>query len=171
MTDLTDPIARLMVTPARRMFVAFVQGGLGVLLLVSAAGLSEPSPAAIFALVAFGLLALWQAARSYRAAGLAILLTREGLYDSSGRLIAALSDIASVDRGFFAFKPSNGFLLRLKARGERAWVPGLWWRLGTRVGIGGATSGRAARDMADVISILLADPEAGLWRDGEENGE
>ena len=70
-----------------------------------------------------------------------------------------MGNIASVDRGAFAFKPSNGFTVRLKSPAPRAWLPGLWWRLGRRVGVGGATPGKAARDMADVITILLKDPD------------
>ena len=99
-------------------------------------------------------LALALAHRSYQATARDLILTRRGLYDSTGEELARIDDIVSVDRGFFAFKPSNGFLLRRKTPGPRRWLPGLWWRMGTRVGVGGATNGKAAREMADLIMLL-----------------
>ncbi|MEM8788140.1 MAG: hypothetical protein AAGE76_07750 [Pseudomonadota bacterium] len=159
MADLSDPIAILRVSAARRVFGAVVQGGLGLLLLVLAVQLPEPTVPGRLALIGFGLLSLWQALVMYRATGRDLVLTKAGLFDSAGEPIAALDNIASVDRGFFALKPSNGFLLRLHGAPGRRWVPGLWWRLGTRVGVGGATSGKAARDMADIIALMKADPD------------
>ena len=50
-----------------------------------------------------------------------------------------LKNIARVERGLFAFKPSNGFLILLNNPMSRAWHPGLWWRFGRRIGIGGVT--------------------------------
>jgi hypothetical protein len=41
-------------------------------------------------------------------------------------VLARIDEIASLDRGTFAFKPSNGFLLRLSRKGTRVWRPGLW---------------------------------------------
>ncbi|WP_112322243.1 hypothetical protein [Oceanibium sediminis] len=162
MTDPEEePIAVLSVSAPRRVFSALVQGGLGVLLISLGLSLPEPSLAATGALLIFGLGALYLTYRMYRATARDIILTRQELRDSTGELIAPLEQIASVDKGFFAFKPSNGFLLRLAEPAPRAWVPGVWWRMGTRVGIGGATNGKAARDMADIITILKADPDAG----------
>lgn len=165
MTDLSDPIAVLKVSPARRVFGAGVQGALGLLLLSVAASLPEPTPWGIVALLVIGVISLVLAVRMYRATARALVLTREGLFDSTGAEIAALSNIKSVDKGFFAFKPSNGFLLRLSEPRPRGWVIGVWWRMGTRVGIGGATSGKAARDLADIIMLLKADPAAGFLPD------
>jgi len=162
MTDLSDPLATLRISPARRVFSALIQATLGIVLIATAAQLPEPTPMGLAALVGFGIAALWLAWRMYQATGRNIVLTRDGVYDSAGQTIAQLDQIASVDRGIFAFKPSNGFLIRLKEPGTRIWMPGLWWRYGTRVGVGGATNGKAARDMADVITLLLMDPKAGL---------
>ena len=55
---------------------------------------------------------LWQAQANLRFANAALILKREGLFDDQGEQICSLSNIAKVDRGWFSFKPSNGFLLR-----------------------------------------------------------
>ena len=56
-----------------------------------------------------------------------------------------------MDRGAFAFKPSNGFMLKLSRKGPFAWEPGIWWRIGRRVGVGGVTPGTPAKVMAEMI--------------------
>ncbi|MEM8872282.1 MAG: hypothetical protein AAF848_01255 [Pseudomonadota bacterium] len=162
MPESADPIAVLSVSAPRRYFAAGVQAALGLVLILVAAQLPAPTPIGVFVLLIFGGLALWASITMFRATQRAIILSRDALIDSEGEVIALLTDISSVDSGFFAFKPSNGFLLRLSAPAPRRWVPGVWWRMGTRVGIGGATNGKAARDMANIITILLQDPGAGL---------
>lgn len=84
-------------------------------------------------------------------------LTREVLRDSEGVVLARLADVESIDRGAFAFKPSNGFLLRLSQPYDRAWKPGLWWRAGKRVGVGGMTPGRQTKFMSEIIAALIAE--------------
>lgn len=78
------------------------------------------------------------------------------LVDDAGREICRLDEIEKVERGFALFKPSSGFVLTLKAPRGRGWSPGLWWRFGRRVGIGGATPSRAGRNMADALNGALA---------------
>lgn len=108
-----------------------------------------------FAAIAAGV--LWIAVRQAQSGQRAILLTADGLVDDTGRPIAPLGQIASVDRGAFAFKPSNGFLVRLSAPMGRAWMPGLWWRLGSRIGVGGITPAAEGRLMAERLQALLAE--------------
>lgn len=163
MTELPDQIAVLRVSSIRRGIAFAVQAALGVVLIAVALRLPDPAPLAVGALVILGALILWQAVRTFRATGRDVILTRAGLFDSSGERIAAIDDIAAVDRSAFAFKPSNGFALRLAAPAPRRWVPGVWWRIGTHVGVGGATSGKAAGDMADIIKLLKEDPRAGIF--------
>jgi len=110
-------------------------------------------------LVVMGIIALWGAERMRRATQAAVELTDAGLRTSDGEEIVAMENIASVDRGAFAFKPSNGFILRLKGRAPVRWQPGLWWRMGPRVGIGGVTPGAQGKVMADIIAAKLAERE------------
>ena len=159
MSPVDDPIAVLTVSPARRIFGTGLLVALGALLLWIWLTLPDKTLLATLVFAGVGGLALWQAQRFHQATARSIVLSAAGLTDSTGEVIAEMGNIASVDRGAFAFKPSNGFTVRLKSPAPRAWLPGLWWRLGRRVGVGGATPGKAARDMADVITILLKDPD------------
>ncbi|WP_263741758.1 hypothetical protein [Defluviimonas sp. WL0050] len=125
---------------------------LGVLLELLAF-LRPPESAGLqIMLVVFGLIALAGCVRMFRATGRGLVLTDEALMDTDGTLVARLDQIESVERGIFAFKPSNGFVLRLKSAQPRVWAPGLWWRLGRRVGVGGVISGSEGRAMADLIA-------------------
>ncbi len=99
---------------------------------------------------------LWLSEMMRRATLMTVELTETHLRCSDGRVIAEVSQIASLDRGTFAFKPSHGFLVRLKDKAPACWQPGLWWRLGRRVGIGGVTPGPQTRIMADMIAAMLA---------------
>lgn len=108
-------------------------------------------------MLAFGVATLWLAERLRRAGGLMITLTEDDLRDSSGTVLARLDDVVSVSRGAFALKPSNGFTLVMKRRQASAWAPGIWWRLGNRVGVGGVTSAGQSRFMAEQIALRLAD--------------
>ena len=85
-----------------------------------------------------------------------IIFDGERLTDNAGVELCALDEIKNVERGFAMFKPSAGFAILLHEEKPRAWSPGLWWRYGRRIGVGGATPGRAARNMADAITMALA---------------
>ncbi len=106
-------------------------------------------------LICIGGGALWMADRMRRATEARLELTATDLRVSTGELVARVEDIEAVERGAFAFKPSNGFLVRTSTPGERAWRPGLWWRMGRRIGIGGVTPGHQSKLMADIIAALL----------------
>lgn len=86
-------------------------------------------------------------------------LTRTELRDNEGTVLVRIEDVTSIDRGAFAFKPSNGFLLRLKTSHSSDWRPGLWWRASKRIGVGGMTPMRETKFMAEMIALLLAERE------------
>jgi hypothetical protein len=134
---------------------------LGILLVWVA--FSQP-PALIWQifLIVLGVGSLLLADGLRRSTARKIELTRAGLRDSTGAIIARLDNIQSMDRGAFAFKPSNGFLVRLKVKeGERAWYPGMWWRLGRQIGIGGVTPGHQTKNMTAILEVLLVERDAG----------
>lgn len=148
-------IARLDPSPGRRFFSLAALAGLGLLLVQVA--LAHPPEAVgwqVFLLV-LGALALMLAVRLWQATARGLVLREDGLWEAGGRRLAGFDEIASVDRGVFAFKPSNGFLVTLRAPAPRAWAPGLWWRLGRRIGVGGTTPGAAARAMADALAVMI----------------
>ena len=106
-------------------------------------------PALILALFAavigwFGQALLFTRAR-------AVIFEEGRLYDDSGAEICHVDDVSELEKGLHLFKPSSGFVLKLKTKQPAAWSPGLWWRIGHRVGVGGATPGRRAKAMADAI--------------------
>lgn len=155
---MSDVIATLHPSPVRRAV------GVAGLLAFGAAfvwiALAEP-PASLTgrlgALIA-GIAALVLADRMRRATSVRLELTAEELREAGGRTLARVDQIRAVERGAFALKPAAGFRIHLRAAGEAAWAPGLWWRLGRSVGVGGVTGKTEARIMAEAISSLIGEP-------------
>jgi|SRR6056297_300040 len=155
MTDDDEGVLRLGATPGRRVIGTGSVAALGAMLVWGALGTATvPLSQAVMAVL--GLMALWLARRMWRATGEHLVLTRDALESSDGRILARMDDIVSVARGPFAFKPSNGVMITLRQRGPFAWEPGLWWRLGRRIGIGGVTAKTPARVMAERIEARIA---------------
>ena len=154
MTD--EPLATLEASPIRRLFgltVMFALGGMLVYL-----GLTLPADLLGRAfLIVLGGFALWGAELMRRATNSTVELRKTGLFDGDGTEIAPLDQILRIDRGVFAFKPSTGFIVTLQSSGRRSWRPGLWWRVGRRVGIGGVTAAHQAKAMAEILSALMSE--------------
>ncbi|MDB9943667.1 hypothetical protein OAD19_01330 [Octadecabacter sp.] len=106
-------------------------------------------------LIALGAGTLVVAERLRRATMLGLIMTETDLRDTRGQILTTLDNIKSVDRGAFAFKPSNGFVLRLHNSAPRVWAPGLWWRFSTRIGVGGVTPAGPAKYMAEQIALRV----------------
>ena len=137
--------------PARRAVTLAMLYSLAGLLLYIA--FTQP-PASTSLLVFILLLAaavLWLAVATMRSTRNGLVLTREVLRTQTGQILCRVEEVASVERGAFAFKPSNGFLVRLKTPGPTGWAPGLWWRHGTFVGVGGVTPPGQTRAMAELL--------------------
>lgn len=146
--------ATVQASPGRRWMAYAILFSLGALVIYLT--LFQP-PALhwmIFMLV-FGVTMLWLAERLRRATTLTITLTDTDLRDSTGVVLAQIADVQSVSRGAFALKPSNGFTLVMNSKQPRAWAPGLWWRIGRRVGVGGVTAAGQTKFMAEQIALRL----------------
>ncbi|WP_010142135.1 hypothetical protein [Oceanicola sp. S124] len=159
MTQSTE-LARLGIGSVRRVVGLVVTGGLALSLAWLALGPApEPESAPLvlrlLLLVLAGLAALvsW---RLLQASQQVLVLTTEGLFEEDGVMLAEMAQIEGVDRGLFAFKPSNGFLLKLTSRGPRRFRPGLYWQFGRRLGVGGLVRGAEAKQMADALALHLA---------------
>ncbi|SLN40212.1 hypothetical protein [Pseudooctadecabacter jejudonensis] len=149
-----EVIATLQATPVRRIFAygaVFIFGALLILL----AFVQPPALGWQIFLIVLGAGALVVAERLRRATLLGLVLTEEDLRDTSGAVLARLGDIRAIDRGALAFKPSNGFVLHLHSGARRSWAPGLWWRFGKRVGVGGVTASGPAKFMAEQIAMRV----------------
>lgn len=153
--DSDGVYAKVWASPIRRGFACAVLYGLAILLFYIAL-VRPPALLWLIFLLAFGGAVLFIAERLRAATRNEILLTAESVSDSNGRVLAQMADIVSVERGAFALKPSNGFTLVLRERAPRAWVPGMWWRLGRRVGVGGVTGAGPAKFMAEQIALRIA---------------
>ncbi len=140
---------------ARRIIAAAILALFGGVCLEVLALRPPAGPVWTVVLLVAGLGALWLAWRNWRASAVGIVLHEDRIEDTEGRLLARIEEIEKVERGFFAIRPANGFVLILRKKGPFAWAPGLWWRFGRRLGIGGTTPGRMAREMADVITLML----------------
>ena len=158
---MSEILARLDPSLGRRWFGAITLTLIGILLLY----ISFFNPPQLLAwkillpVIALGF--LWQAQWNLRVTKTGLVLTREGLFDAQGNQICALYNMMEIDRGIFAFKPSNGFLIRLHEPEPSAWAPGLYWRLGRRLGIGEATRTEQARAMADLLDVLILERSMG----------
>ncbi|MDK3075461.1 hypothetical protein QO034_20510 [Sedimentitalea sp. JM2-8] len=151
-----EVLAVLEASPIRR--------GIGVATLVAMAALLFYSAATTASgplwqaiAVVLGAASLWTADLFRRAAAGRVELTEGGLRDSRGETIVSMEDIVRLDRGAFAFKPSNGFTIRTRSPGTRVWRPGLWWRFGHRIGIGGVTPIAQSKAMAELLTQRIAE--------------
>lgn len=139
--------------PRRWMGVAMLVMVGGVVIYVAMA--TPPALSWQVFLIVTGIAAIWMAERMRRATEYRLELTETELRSTEGQVLARVSDIATVERGAFAFKPSNGFLITLKAPGDRCWRPGLWWRFGRRVGVGGVTPASQTKFMSEILSAQV----------------
>lgn len=154
-TEADLVLARLDASQPRRMIGVVVQAALGVVVISLAVSFPREQMGLRIAMLVLGGLVFYGSFLTWRATAAGLVLTASGLRDDSGRLLAELENVREVSRGAFALKPSHGFSLVLHKGMGFAWVPGLWWRIGKRVGIGGVTPSQPARYMAEVISALV----------------
>lgn len=155
MTKEIDPVlATVRPSSGRRVLGVGCFGILGVLMFWIALTQNPDLMWRAF-LIIVGLVALVMTAKILNATAGCVELTETQLRDSDGTVIALTQDILSIDRGVFAFKPSNGFLLKTSNAKGRFWRPGLWWRAGNRVGVGGMTQANQTKMMAEIISAII----------------
>lgn len=152
-----EPITGLVPSIFRRAFGCGVLFALGILLAYIAVAQPPEGLQWVLVLLMCGAASCYAGYLMWQWSGRMIELTNDGLRMSDGQVIAHLDDIYGVDRSFFSNKPSNGFLVTLKVKYPTTWAPGLWWRIGKRVGVGGLTSGAEGKIMADTLSTMIAE--------------
>lgn len=154
---MSEIISIVSASASRRVIGIAMMLGLGGLMIFLALGPEVQAIVIQVPLLAFGLAVLFLAEKMRRATALRLELTGTQLRDSSGRVLASVDQIQAIDRGMFAMKPSNGFMLKLNAAQGAAWMPGLYWRLGRRVGVGGVTSPGQTKFMSEMLTAMLAE--------------
>ncbi|WIV51570.1 hypothetical protein QQG91_03730 [Marivivens sp. LCG002] len=152
--DEKGVIARITPNNFRRTvaYVAIALLGALFLLLALNGGMATIWIAVLFVL---GLGSLYLAEMLRRASAVTLEVTTQEVRDSSGRVLCALAEVQKVERGAFALKPSNGFSIVLKSKAPFAWAPGLWWRMGNRIGVGGVVSAGQAKAFAEAIQTRV----------------
>lgn len=154
-----DVLIAISASQARRWLGIAALFGLGVLFLTL---VFEPTGGVWrFLFLGLGGIAFFAADRLRHYTSDTIELTREVIRTGSGRHLARVSNVKAVERGAFAFKPSNGFLIRLREREGRGWAPGLWWQRGKLLGIGGVIPGGQSRAMAEILAAIVHEQASG----------
>ena len=98
------------------------------------------------------LLALWFKSFLNRYSKMGFLINQEGLFNLDKSLICRIDEIDQIDTSPYTFKSANGFIVILKTKNSFKTVPGLYWRLGKRISIGGLI---AKNESKFVSSTLL----------------
>lgn len=147
-------IMTLEVASARRYIALFIVGLLGALLVYLGFSVQGDFLGRVF-LVVVGAFCLWGMMQMYTATDTVLELTETELRQGDGEVLAKMDDIKKIERGVFAFKPSNGFMIVLKSPMPRAWRPGLWWRMGKRIGVGGITNAGQNKAMSEFMMVAL----------------
>lgn len=156
---MSEILVRLQIAPFRRWAGVIVLTMIGIGLIYS--GLFYPPAVLLGRLAIFllGFLMILQAYWNLQVRSGALVLKEDGLWVENGPQLAALDNIETVQISAFAIKPSNGFAVVLRNSAGLKWVPGLYWCVGRRIGVGGATHPSQAKAMAESLSSLIMDRE------------
>ena len=152
MADRTEVLISIAPSQARRWLAIVSIAGVGVLFLVLG---FEVDGLVRLAFLGCAILALYLADRMRRVTEDRLVLTRQALTTGSGRHLVRVDNVKGVDRGAFAFKPSHGFLVKLKQPEGAGWAPGLFWQRGRMLGVGGVIGGGETRAMAEILTALI----------------
>ena len=103
-------------------------------------------------LTAMGALLIFQAVRVWSNSRFSLELTPEGLrWTKTGEYLARIEEIEDVNTSIIALRPATGFLVILRSASAPRSAPGMWWRVGKRIGVGGVTPKYEAKAMAEML--------------------
>ncbi|WP_074736278.1 hypothetical protein [Ruegeria halocynthiae] len=151
-----EVLASIEASSARRWTGVGMLATVGVLVIYVALA-SPPELGWQVFLFVVGIGAFWLSYHMWHSTQDRIELTQSELRTSSGQVICKIEEVETVDRGVFAFKPSNGFIIKTHTPRSFDWFPGLWWRVGRRIGIGGMTAAAETKFMSEILSVMLAE--------------
>ena len=97
----------------------------------------------------------WAAWRMWTVPAYGIVFDGHELRTEDGVLITTINDIAVVQTGLFALRPSNGFLLVLKEPGRMPTRPGVYWQQGRSLGVGGILRSEPAKSIGKAIQAEI----------------
>jgi hypothetical protein len=155
--DPFEVLADIPPRPARRYAAVGMTVALALIVLWIAVALPQASIGYTIFLIVLGAICLWQAREMWNASAKTLQLTRSDLREEGGRVLTTIDNVERVDRGAFAFKPASGFLVKLKEPTDaRVYAPGVWWRFGRTLAVGGVTGRQDGKNVADLMIVMLA---------------
>ena len=104
------------------------------------------------AIIMFG---LWFKRFLKRYSNVGFLINDTGLFNLDETIVCKMSDIARVDVSPYTFKSANGFIVLLKTQSSFKSIPGLYWRLGKRISIGGLVSKNESKFLSGALLRFL----------------
>lgn len=124
----------------------------GIVILQGA--ITSPQSLIIVLLIAaaFG----WSAYRMWNVPIAGIEFDGSELRTQDGVVIAKLQDIVSVQTGIFALRPSNGFMMVMKDSERVPTRPGIYWRQGRHIGVGGLLQAAEAKAIGRALQFAVA---------------
>lgn len=156
--DPDEHLASIVPRPVRRIVAVGFVVTLALLVWTIAAMRPPEHFGYMLFLVFFGAGCLWLGYGMWHASAREIELTRSELREVGGRVLCSIDNVARVDRGAFAFKPAGGFLIRLKEpEGPRTYAPGVWWRMGRTLAVGGVTARQDGKNVADMMIVMMVE--------------
>lgn len=154
--DPNEVLASIDPQPVRRVAAVGMIVALAVIVWTIAALRPPEHFSYMLFLVFFGAGCLWLAHTMWHATARVIELTRTELREVGGRVLCTIDNLQRVDRGAFAFKPAGGFLVKLKQpEGPLVYAPGIWWRWGRTLAVGGVTSRQDGKNVADMMIVMM----------------
>lgn len=153
MTEDKDPVLQsLSASKLRLVSILALLMIFAVIMVQIAVELPSDRMLAKAGLAVMGAVLVWQAVRVWTSSRHRIELTPSGLrWSKTGAYLAKIEEIKDVNTSIIAFRPATGFLVILHGTAPAATAPGLWWRVGNRLGIGGVTAKYEAKAMAEML--------------------
>lgn len=150
-------LIRLPASPLRRWTTMVLLAVFAAIFLQVGFELPLERPIAKIGAMLLGLAVIWQGVLIWRAGGRVLELTTSALIETgTGRVLARIEDIDRLDRSIIAWRPATGFLILLKQPASGlSGTPGMWWRIGRRIGVGGITPKLEGKAMAELLDEML----------------
>ena len=104
-------------------------------------------------------LALWFTRFLKRYSKVGFLINQSGLFNLDGSIICEIGDIEIIDVSPYTFKSANGFIVILKTKNSFKLIPGLYWRLGKRLSIGGLVSKTESKFLSQALLRFYEEKE------------
>lgn len=107
-------------------------------------------------LILLALAGIYGALRFWQRSAIGLVLTPTELREAGGRRLVCVADIVAVERDAFGIiRPANGFVIVTRDSLPAAILPGIWWRFGKRIGVGGLTGAGEGKAMVELLQEML----------------